>query len=187
VSDRIEVRWLTRAQSGLPPAPIAKLKPRGVHAFGTTVHHTATADHDPNPIATWHRIYEEAIGGGLADRYVDTPYNTGAAKLSPGVGAILAGRPESVIGAHARPLLKPGEPPSWVDVANLYTYGIAIIGTNPTPEALAAVKAYLFVANVGCHAPWIFPHSFWDPTDCPSDAARTFLVDLHSPFVHLVG
>jgi len=181
----IEVQWLTRAQAELPPAPLAKMtaRPANVHLFGTTVHYTDTPD-GVDPRAQWKQIHDEAIGGGLADRYVDIPYNAGAARLRPGVGAILDGRPNSVIGAHARPFPKPGFP-NWIDVPNLYTLGIAIIGTHPTPEALAALKAYLYVSNVGLHAPWIFPHSSWDPTFCPTDEVRTFLVDLHSPFVHI--
>lgn len=182
----IEVQWLSRAQCELPPAPLDKLAPRpaNVHLFGTTVHYTDTPD-GVDPLQQWRQIHDEAVGGGLADRYVDTPYNAGAARLRPGVGAVLDGRPNSVIGAHARPFPVPGRP-EWVDVPNLYTLGIAMVGTNPTPEALAAIKAYLYVSNLGLHAPFIFPHSFWDPTACPSDAVRTFLVDLHSPFVHLV-
>lgn len=182
----MKVEWLTRAQCGLPPAP--HMTPRPVHLIGTTPHYTATADHDAHPLETWARIAHEATSGGLADHYVDTPYNAGVCKLADGVGGILAGRPNNVIGAHARPIPMHGhpEPPSWADVANLYTLGVALIGTTPTPEALAALKAYLYVANVGEHAPQIFPHSFWDPTACPGDPVRAWLAGLHSKFVHLV-
>lgn len=180
----ITVHWLTRAQAELPPAP--PMAPRPVHLFGTTVHHTATPDPETHPLARWKQIHDEAISGALADRYTDIPYNAGVCKLAAGVGGVLAGRPNGVIGAHTRPIANHPVPPSWADVANLYTLGVALVGTKPSPEALAALKAYLFVANLGDHAPLIFPHSFWDPTDCPSDEMRGWLLELHNANVHLV-
>lgn len=183
----IKVVWLSRAQAGLPPAP--PMKARGVPILGTTVHHTATKDPDRDPAATWRQINHEAISGGLADRYTDIPYNAGACKLADGVGAILGGRPNDVIGAHARPVPMHGhvEPPNWADVANLYTLGLAIIGTDPTPEAQAAVNAYLWVANQGLHAPLVYTHSYWDPTECPGLAEVFRLGALNSKFVHLTS
>jgi hypothetical protein len=179
----MKVLWYSRAQCGIPPAPMAKLTPRPVRVVGTTPHHTATADHDAHPLDTWRRIYEESISGGLAEHYIDTPYNAGVAKLAPGVGVVLDGRPNSVIGAHARPI-KAGAPTSWAAAANLYTLGVALVGSDPTPEAWAALKAYLFVANA-IGAPFVIPHSSWDPTACPGAGVLMELSSLHSPYVIL--
>lgn len=183
-TEPIRVVWVDRATAGLPPAPRAQMTRRPVQLLGTTVHYTDTPDGD-DPKVRWHEIWREATQGGLADRYVDTPYNAGVCKLAPGVGAVLAGRPNDVIGAHTRPIANHPTPPTWPDVANLYTLGVALVGTHPTPEALAALRAYLFVANAGEHAPLIFPHSFWDPTACPGDELRGFLFKLGNPNVHL--
>jgi len=182
----IEVVWMTRAECGLPPAPLARMAKRPVALFGSTVHHTATPDPELHVVERWLEIYHEATSGALADHYVDTPYNSGVGKLRNGVGVVLEGRPNGVIGAHTRPIPGPHRPPVGPDFANLYTLGVALVGTKPTPEGLAALKAWLYVANVGVHAPLIFPHSFWDPTDCPSDEVRDWLLELHDTNVHLV-
>lgn len=182
--DGVDVVVMTRAECGLPAPDLEKMRKRPVHPWGTTVHHTATPDPEPHPVARWLEIFHEATSGQLADRYVDTPYNDGVAKLEAGVGVILGGRPHDVIGAHARPITTPNSPPGTADVANLYTLGVALVGTRPTPESNAALKAYLFLANVGEGIPLIVPHSHWDPTECPSDEQRGWLWLLNSPNVH---
>ncbi len=180
----MEVRWLSREQCGLPPAPTNDEIHRPVSLVGSTVHHTATADNDPNPVATWARIYHEAVDGGLAERYIDTPYNAGVAKLAPGVGGILLGRPNFVVGAHARSRPDWGVTDGAAGIANLFTLGVALIGTDPTPEALAALDAYLFCAAAS-GAPLIWCHSDWGawiglPTACPGDPLRAHVVQLRA-------
>ncbi len=175
----MEVRWLTRAQCGIPEPPAET--PRPVPLVGTTVHHTATADGDRDPVGTWHRIWEEAVSGGLRDRYIDTPYNAGVCKLADGVGAVLGGRPNASVGAHALSRPDWGVNDGAAGYANLFTLGVALVGTNPTPEARAALTAYLFAAALE-HAPLVWCHSDWGawiglPTDCPGDPLRAFVVD----------
>jgi len=178
--DGIDVLVMTRAECGLPaPAPMQK---RPVHLFGTTVHHTATPDPELDPVQRWLSIFHEATGTGLAEHYTDIPYNDGVARLEAGVGVILGGRPHDVIGAHARPI----DPVLAAhNIANLYTLGVALVGTNPTPESNAALHAYLYLANVGEHAPLVMPHSVWDPTECCGDKQRGWLLELKNPNVIL--
>jgi len=136
------------------------MTPRPVHVIGTTAHHTATRDHDPDPIGTWRAIAHEATSGGLAEHYAYTPYNAGVCKLAAGVGAVLLGRPNNVIGAHARSNPAAGAVDSWAGTANLYTLGAALVGTEPTPEALAALAAYHYVAAL-TGAGLLFDHEDW--------------------------
>jgi hypothetical protein len=174
----IKVEWLTPEQCGLPAPPPMTRRP--VPLYGTTVHHTATGDPDAHPVETWARIAHEATSGGLAERYSYMPYNAGVCKIGPGLGAILGGRPNGVIGAHA--VSTPPFPQDW---PNLYTLGVALVGNEPTPEALEALKVFLFIANIGEHAPLVFPHSFWDPTACPGNGVRNWLAGLHNKNVFL--
>lgn len=150
-------RWLRRDAIGLAPPNTAHLAVRHDRVLGVTVHWTAGNSHDAP--AQWRAIQADEMHRG----YGDIAYNAGVADD----GSLLEGRANGWVGAHAL---------SGHELANRTTFGVAYIGNgNPTPAAITALKAYLFVValELKLSAPiLLLGHQDWlpfggIPTACP--------------------
>lgn len=165
--------WITREQIGMAPANVAHLTPRRSSTpplVGATVHHTDTAwvrnRHDA--LNAWKQIQASAMNGSLpsGDRYGDTPYAAGIDDW----GGILVGRDQGhYVGAHAT---------STGNHANVQTFGVAYIGGDaPTPAAIEALRAYLWLVAFTLHRPTpivLMTHREWNQfggisTACPGN------------------
>lgn len=164
------VTWVSRAQCGLAPPNLARLSERNpggdwrARVLGVTVHWTGgNAGGDPH--AYWRTLQAQAMSGANVNgtRYGDIEYNAGF----DDAGEILDGRSNVFEGAHAT---------SRNNIANTVTLGLAYLGAGePTPQALAAMRAYVFVTIFELHLPQpiiLVGHQDWAPfggipTACP--------------------
>lgn len=165
---------VTRQQCGLLAPNVARLSLRPVaQVVGVTVHVTVTPATDP--LERWREIQHAAMNGSLpsGDHYGDIPYNAGITSD----GRILAGRDGKYVGAHA---LSTG------NVANIHTFGYALIGTGGviTRQAQTALRTavYLTTLQLG-RRPLLFDHFDWRAlggiaTACPDPPTAAFVDQL---------
>ncbi len=146
------------------------------------VHHTVTANHEPDPAARVRAIYEYHVRG---NRWSDIGYNF----LVDPSGRIYEGRSaggggpfgedgsgRSVIGAHAE-----GHNTGSVGIALLGTYsGAAVVPTGPALEAVAALVAWKFgtrgIDPTGAGA--LIGHRDVVSTGCPGEGLYRRLAEL---------
>lgn len=146
--------WVTRQQCGLAAPDTSRLSVRSDKIVGVTKHHTGgSAPRSPHDsLRLWRDLQAQAMSGNNVNhtRYGDIEYNAGFDDF----GQILVGRDNRWNGAHAT---------SNGNLANRLTLGLAYLGDNsPTPQALAAMHAYIYVASYGIgHAAWVLGHQDW--------------------------
>jgi hypothetical protein len=174
-----------------------------------TVHHTVTANDDPDPAATVRAIYAQHV---VADGFADIGYQLlidergcvyeGPASGEDGIpvfaGLPLPGQPWlAVNGAHAAGF-------------NAGNVGVALLGDftarPPTQQALRALVGVLAALSLVTrvdptgHVDYVNPisgatrtvdaiagHRDWNPTECPGDELYELLPDLRARVGRVVG